>query len=113
MAMEVPVSPSKKPQSKQCRESNTNIQDHFIAGLCRVDKYLHRQLWDIILHKSTISLNLFSQSRPLPHISAYTRIFGELDFNRTPLSPPGSRVVMNNRPNIVHCGLHMGKMDGT
>ena len=25
-------------------------------------------------------------------------IFGEFDFNRTPLAPPGTRIVIQNRP---------------
>ena len=50
-------------------------KDHFISGLCSVDKYFHLQLWYIILHQATISLSFLKQSRTLPHISAYTHIF--------------------------------------
>ena len=74
-------------------------KNHFIAGLCSVDKDFHLQLWDRLLQQETISINLIRQSRTLPHISAYTHIFGEFDFNRTPLSPPGTRIVIYNRPN--------------
>ena len=34
-----------------------------------------------------------------PHLSAYTHIFGEFDYNRTPLSPEGTGVVIHNRKN--------------
>ena len=42
---------------------------------------------------------MIRESRTLTHISAYTHIFGEFDFNHTPLSPPGTRLVIHNRPN--------------
>ena len=62
------------------RAYNANIaiqtfKNHFIAGLCSVDKDFHLQLWDRLLQQATISLNLLIQSRTLPHISAYTHIF--------------------------------------
>ena len=75
------------------------FKNHFIAVLCSVDKVFHLQLWDRLLQQAKISLNLRRKSRTLPHISAYTPIFGEFYFNRIPLSPPGTRVVMHNIPN--------------
>ena len=75
------------------------FKNHFIALLYSVDKYFHLQLRDRILQQATISLNILRKSRTLPHISAYTHIFGEFDFNRTPLAPPGTRVIIHNIPN--------------
>ena len=34
----------------------------------------------------------------LPHVSSYTHIFEEFDSNRTPLTPPGTKVVINSSP---------------
>ena len=92
------VPPSNHIENNSYREIQT-LKNHFIAGLCSLDKDFNLQLWNIILHQAKISLNLLIQSRTLPHISAYTQIFGEFDFNRTPLSPTGTRVVINNMPN--------------
>ena len=39
-----------------------------------------------------------SQSIIHPRLSAYMHIFGEFYYNRTPLSTPGERVVIHNRP---------------
>ena len=63
------------------RENNTyraiqTFKNHFIAGLCSVDKDFHLQLRDRILQQATISLNFLRQSINLSHISAYTHIFG-------------------------------------
>ena len=76
-----------------------NVKNHFIAVLCSLDKYFHLRSWDRLLQKATISINLLKQARTLPLISSYTPISGEFYFNRTPLDPPGTRVVMNNRTN--------------
>ena len=35
----------------------------------------------------------------LPYLPEYTHIFGEFDFNLTPLAPPGKQVAIHNRPN--------------
>ena len=34
------------------------FNNHFIAGLCSIDRYFHLQLWCIILQQSKISINL-------------------------------------------------------
>ena len=59
------------------------FKNYFIAELCSLDKGFHLQLWEKLLQQETISLNLLRQSRTLPHISAYTYIFGEFYFNHT------------------------------
>ena len=41
------------------------------------------------------------QSRMYPHLSSYTHIFGEIDYNHTPLDPPGTIIVIHNRPNNI------------
>ena len=35
-----------------------------------------------------------------PKISAYAYLFGEFDFNTTPLAPPGTRVVFHSKPAV-------------
>ena len=74
------------------------VKSHFIAGLCSVYKYFCLQLWYRLLQQATTSLNLLRKSIIHPHISAYTDIFDEFNYNFTPLAPPGTRVVIHNRP---------------
>ena len=57
------------------------------------------QLWYRLLPQEKTILNLIRQSRSLLYLSAYTHIFGEFDFNRTPLAPPRTQVFTHNRPN--------------
>ena len=62
-----------------------------------MDAEFYLQLWERMLQQSTINLNLLQQSRLHPRRSVYMNLHGELDYNRTPLSPPGTNVVVHNR----------------
>ena len=46
-----------------------------------------------------ISLNMLRHSIFHPHLSAYIHIFGEFNYNLTPISLEGTRVVIQNRTN--------------
>ena len=70
------------------------LKNHFIALIFSVDTYFHLQLWDRILQQAKISLT----SRLHPHLSAYVHLYGEFDYNYTTLAPPGTKVVIHNRP---------------
>ena len=67
------------------------------------------KLWYILLQQATISLNLIIQSITIPHLSAYTHIFGEFYFNCTPLAPPGTQLVVHNRANYCASWAPHGK----
>jgi hypothetical protein len=68
-------------------------QNHFIAGLCSVDKNFPLHLWDQLVPQAEISLNLLRGSRLNPKLSSWAQVNGQFDYNRTPLGPPGCRVI--------------------
>ncbi|CAJ1934140.1 unnamed protein product [Cylindrotheca closterium] len=74
------------------------FQNHFIAGLCSTDKDFPIHLWDQILPQAEITLNLMRASRLNPKLSAYAQICGQFDYNRTPMGPPGCRVLAHEKP---------------
>jgi hypothetical protein len=74
------------------------FKNHFVAGLCSVDKQFPMHLWCELLPQSTLTLNLLRTSRINPNISAATQLFRQFDFNRTPLAPPGTRAVARVKP---------------
>ena len=45
-----------------------------------------------------LTLNLLRSARVNPNLSAYAYLFGEFDFNKTPLAPPGTKVLSHNKP---------------
>ena len=49
--------------------------------------------WYRIIAQAIITFNILWSFRANPKMSAYTYLFGEFDFNATPLAPPGTRVV--------------------
>jgi hypothetical protein len=55
-------------------------------------------LWCEILPQSTLTLNLMQTSRINPTVSAATPLYGQFDFNRTPLAPPGTRAMAHVKP---------------
>jgi hypothetical protein len=74
------------------REIQT-FKNHFISGLCSVEPTFPLKFWDKLLPQATIMLNILRQSIINPRMSAYAQLNGHFDFNRTPLDPPGTRIV--------------------
>jgi hypothetical protein len=74
------------------------FKNHFIAGLCSVDKNFPLHLWDKLLPQAELTLNLFHGSRINPKLSAHAQMHGNFDFNRTPIAPPGIRVLVHVKP---------------
>jgi hypothetical protein len=54
--------------------------------------------WDRLLFQVKLTLNLLRSSRVNPKLSAYAYLHGNFDFNKTPLAPPGTRVVVYLKP---------------
>jgi hypothetical protein len=75
-----------------------SFNDHLIAGLCSTDKYFPMHLWDRILPQAATTLNMLRTSRINPKLSAATHIFGQHDFNRAPMAPPGTRIIAHETP---------------
>jgi hypothetical protein len=75
-------------------------KNHFIAGLCSTDQNFPLHLWDRLLPQAMISLNLLRGSRINPKLSAYAQVHGAFDFNRTPLAPPGTKVLVHEKPDV-------------
>jgi hypothetical protein len=73
-------------------------KNHFIAGLCTVDPNFPLTLWDSLIPQASLTLNLLRASRINPKLSAYAQIFGNYDFNRTPIAPPGLRTIAHEKP---------------
>ena len=71
---------------------------HFISCLATTDPTFPLTAWDYLLPQCDITLNLLRSSRRQPRLSAHACLFGNFDFNRTPLSVPGTKVVVHDPP---------------
>ena len=73
-------------------------KNHFLAGLASINPRFPLRFWCQLLPQAEITLNLLRQSRINPKLSAYAQLFGQFDFNRTPLAPPGCEAIIFNTP---------------
>ena len=74
------------------------MEFYFISALCSTDSQFPMHLWFCLLPQATLTLNMLRYSRLNPQISAYTVLEGVFDFNRTPLAPPRTKVVLHDKP---------------
>jgi hypothetical protein len=74
------------------------FKNHFISGLCSTNPDFPLNLWDKLLPQCLVTLNLLRRSRINPQLSAQAQINGAFDFNRTPLVPPGTKVLIHEKP---------------
>ena len=75
------------------------FKNHFIAGLCSTDPDFPLHLWDQLLPQALLTLNLLRRSRINPCLSAQAQVHGPFNFDRTPLGPPGTKVLVHEKPN--------------
>jgi hypothetical protein len=73
------------------------FKNHFIATLCGTDKDFPMHLWDRLLPQALLTLNLLRSSCINPRLSAHAQVHGTFDYNRTPLAPPGTRVLVHEK----------------
>jgi hypothetical protein len=76
-----------------------SFKDHLIAGLCSTDKSFPMHLWDRLLPQAVTTLSMLRTSRINPKLSVSTHIDGQYDFNRSPMAPPGTRIIAHETPN--------------
>ena len=74
------------------------FNNHLVAGLWSVNKYLPLQLWDMLLEQATTTLNLMCKSRINPNISSHEQIFVIFNFNCTSFAPLGTRILVHDKP---------------
>jgi hypothetical protein len=74
-------------------------KDHFVAGLASLDPHFPMHLWCRLINQCTQTLNLMRPSRINPRPSAEAQLNGAFDYNKTPLAPPGTKVLIHETPN--------------
>ena len=57
-------------------------------------------LWCRLIPQATTTLNLLRPSCINPHVSAEAILNGAFDYDKTPLAPPGTRVVVHETPSV-------------
>ena len=73
------------------------FKNHVIASLCSTHPDFPLNLWDELLPQCTLTLNLLHQSRLNPQLSAHTHVYGPFNYARTPIAPPGMKILVHER----------------
>ena len=90
-----------KPHMHRANAAERAIQTfkaHLKAGLASVDPNFPVREWDRLLPQAEMTLNMLRSSRINPKLSAYALLFGEFNYNKTPLVPPGTKVLAHKKP---------------
>ena len=78
-------------------QSIRTYKNHFISGFSTKYPDFPINKWDRLLSQCAITLNLHLNSRVNPALSEYAYLFGPNDFNKSPMSPPGTRVIVHDK----------------
>ena len=74
------------------------FKNKFISILDGTDPDFPLHLWDKLIPQACITINLHHNSHRNPQPSAEAHLNGNLDYNTTQLTPPGTRVVAFEPP---------------
>ena len=74
------------------------FKNHFVAGLSTVHPEFPITEWDRLVPQAEMTLNMLRNSRMNPKLSAYAYLFGQFDFRRKPMAPPGTLVAVHVKP---------------
>ena len=74
------------------------FKNNFVSRLSSTDDQSPLHLWDRLLPQATITLNMLRPSRRILKVSIYMALEGVFDYNKTPLAPPGMKVVIHENP---------------
>ena len=74
------------------------FNNHFVLVLSTTDPYFPIRNWYQLLSQFFITLNLLLNSGVNPALSVYAYLYGRYYFNKYPMLPPGTRIIVHNKP---------------
>ncbi len=74
------------------------FKNHFVSVLHGCDPAFPANQWDRLIKQTVMTLNMVRPSRINPKLSAYNQLWGIFNFEKTPMAPPGCKVVVHERP---------------
>ena len=86
-------------------KSIITLKDPFISGLVITDTWFPMHLCCCLIPQAANTLNMLRPCQQNPTMSAHTAIEGQFDFNKTPLEPPGTKVLVHKN----HSSIKLGK----
>ena len=76
------------------KRSLQTFKNHFVLVLHGCDPELPANQWDRLVPQAVMTLNMVRLSQINPKLSAYTQIHVIYKYAKTPLEPPGCKVIV-------------------
>ena len=76
------------------------FKEDFISGLSSTQRDFPLHIWCQIHPHASLTLNLLRKSHMNPILSGYTQLHGEFKYSATPLSPPGTKIFVHEKPTV-------------
>ena len=74
------------------------FKHHIKACLESLDPNYPLREWDRLLPQAELTLNLLRSVHVNPKLLVWAYLFGQFDYNKTPLVPPGTKVLAHDKP---------------
>ena len=78
------------------------LEAHFISILTGVAPYFPRNMWDLLLPQTELTLNLLRQATLDPTQSAWSYFHGPFNYDATPIGPLGCDIIAHNKTGTRH-----------
>jgi len=98
--MDIHLVPPHNHRVNAAERAIMTFKEHFISALATVDKDCPLQLWNDFLPQVELTLNLLRFLRWDPTKSANKEVNGKFDYNKTPLAPLGTKVLVYEDPAV-------------
>ena len=76
------------------------FKENFISGLASTHKEFPLHLCCWLLPQASLKINLIQKSCMNPKLSGYAQLHGEFNYNATSLAPPGTQVIIHEKPTV-------------
>jgi len=73
-------------------------KNNFLSGLVTCGPSFPLREWDRLIFQAELKMNLLQNSRVNPVLSIWVYLFGNHNFNKSTLAPPGTKVVLHSKP---------------
>ena len=84
-------------RQNQSERSIQTLKSHFITCLCAADPEYPEKQWDRFLPQANFTLNIHPNYCFNPKLSAYAAFHDMFDYNKTPISPLGTRFLVHKK----------------
>ena len=96
--LEIQLVPPHQHRRNAAERAIRTAKNHLLAGIASCDPTFPINEWDRLILQAELTLNLLRTSRVNNKLSAWAYLNGVHDFNKYPLAPPGTKVIIHKKP---------------